>query len=145
MIPGVWLNEGGQSAAGAAIDHLVALHPASAEAAEPAAADGKSLPDWLADRAAARRRTTRPRSCVSPAGSTSSPSSSATARPSPIRTPARSLPASGWTATSTRLMALYVAGLCGLGYGLRQIIETQASNGAPVEAIAISGGRRATR
>ena len=38
------------------------------------------------------------------------------------------------------LVALYVAGLCGLGYGLRQIIETQAANGAPVEAIAISGG-----
>jgi D-ribulokinase len=38
------------------------------------------------------------------------------------------------------LVALYVAGLCGLGYGLRQIVEIQAANGAPVEAIAISGG-----
>ncbi|MDP1363214.1 FGGY-family carbohydrate kinase, partial [Klebsiella variicola] len=32
MVPGLWLNEGGQSAAGAAIDHLVRMHPASAEA-----------------------------------------------------------------------------------------------------------------
>ena len=32
------------------------------------------------------------------------------------------------------LVALYVAGLCGLGYGLRQIVETQAARGAPVEA-----------
>jgi ribulose kinase len=31
MIPGLWLNEGGQSAAGAALDHLVTLHPAAAE------------------------------------------------------------------------------------------------------------------
>src|SRR5205814_6553123 len=28
MVPGFWLNEGGQSAAGAAIDHLVRCHPA---------------------------------------------------------------------------------------------------------------------
>ena len=28
MVPGLWLNEGGQSAAGAAIDHLVRMHPA---------------------------------------------------------------------------------------------------------------------
>ena len=33
MVPGLWLNEGGQSAAGAAIDHLLALHPAAAEVA----------------------------------------------------------------------------------------------------------------
>jgi D-ribulokinase len=38
------------------------------------------------------------------------------------------------------LMALYVAGLCGIGYGLRQIIETQAEHGAPVRQIVISGG-----
>src|SRR5258708_7832400 len=28
MVPGFWLNEGGQSAAGAAIDHLIKSHPA---------------------------------------------------------------------------------------------------------------------
>ena len=27
MVPGFWLNEGGQSAAGAAIDHLLKSHP----------------------------------------------------------------------------------------------------------------------
>lgn len=38
------------------------------------------------------------------------------------------------------LVRLYVAGLSGLGYGLRQIVETQAAHGAPVSRIAISGG-----
>ena len=38
------------------------------------------------------------------------------------------------------LVGLYVAGLCGIGYGLRQIIETQAANGASVKRIMISGG-----
>ena len=103
MIPGAWLNEGGQSAAGAAIDQLVAFHPASVEASRIAAAEGKSLPEWLADRAVAvAPPATRPRSSDSPAGSTWSPSSSATARPSPIRTRGRSLPAWGRSATSAR-------------------------------------------
>ena len=38
------------------------------------------------------------------------------------------------------LVALYVAGLCGIGYGLRQIIETQAAHGAPILRIMVSGG-----
>ncbi|HEV7285077.1 MAG TPA: FGGY family pentulose kinase, partial [Kaistia sp.] len=43
MLPGLWLNEGGQSAAGAAIDHLVKLHPAHPQAVASAKAEGKSL------------------------------------------------------------------------------------------------------
>jgi D-ribulokinase len=38
------------------------------------------------------------------------------------------------------LVALYIAGLCGIGYGLRQIIDAQAAAGAPVGRIVISGG-----
>ncbi|MDH7803800.1 ribulose kinase [Rhizobium sp. AN70] len=38
------------------------------------------------------------------------------------------------------LVALYVAGLCGIGYGLRQIIEAQAKAGADIQQIIISGG-----
>ncbi|TIW75206.1 MAG: ribulokinase, partial [Mesorhizobium sp.] len=53
MVPGFWLSEGGQSAAGAAIDLLVHFHPAQAEASARAAAEGKSLVDWLAAAAAA--------------------------------------------------------------------------------------------
>lgn len=46
----------------------------------------------------------------------------------------------GMDANIPSLVALYVAGICGLGYGLRQIIEAQASHGAPGTSIAISGG-----
>ena len=38
------------------------------------------------------------------------------------------------------LMALYVAGLCGIGYGLRQIIDAQKACGISSENIVISGG-----
>jgi D-ribulokinase len=38
------------------------------------------------------------------------------------------------------LVALYVAGIGSIGYGLRQIIEVQAQAGAPIEEVVISGG-----
>ena len=41
MVPGFWLNEGGQSAAGAAIDHLLRSHPAHAEASRGGAQRGR--------------------------------------------------------------------------------------------------------
>ena len=51
MVPDLWLNEGGQSAAGAAIDRLVRLHPAAPQAQELARAAGANLSVWLAGRA----------------------------------------------------------------------------------------------
>ncbi len=47
MMPGLWLNEGGQSAFGAATDYLVGMHPYKAEAEKEAAAKGLSLLDYL--------------------------------------------------------------------------------------------------
>jgi len=46
MVPGFWLNEGGQSAAGAAIDHLVKSHPAYGEAVAVAHAAGMEIPNF---------------------------------------------------------------------------------------------------
>ncbi|RVA21746.1 ribulokinase, partial [Mesorhizobium sp. M7A.F.Ca.US.001.01.1.1] len=54
MVPGLWLNEGGQSAAGAAIDHLVRVHPAAGEATAKAQAEGLSLSAWLSLQAQSR-------------------------------------------------------------------------------------------
>jgi D-ribulokinase len=42
MVPGMWLSEGGQSAAGEAIAHLVSTHPFSEEAKRAAHAKGMS-------------------------------------------------------------------------------------------------------
>ena len=138
MIPGAWLNEGGQSAAGAAIDQLVGFHPASSEAAELASAAGQSLPEWLADRAAGAGDLS---GAVSLAGTIHVVPEFLGNR-APFADPhARAVIAGlGMERDVDSLVALYIAGLCGLGYGLRQIVETQSSSGAPVESIAISGG-----
>src|SRR6185437_2773584 len=47
MVPGFWLNEGGQSAAGAAIDHLVRSHPAYHEAFAAAQSAGMEILEFL--------------------------------------------------------------------------------------------------
>ena len=38
------------------------------------------------------------------------------------------------------LIAIYIAGICGLGYGLRQIVEAQKEHGVEVKEIVVRGG-----
>lgn len=139
MVPGLWLNEGGQSAAGAAIDHLLSFHPAAAGAAEEARLAGIPLPARLASEALSR------------AGSASDAVRLARGlqvvpeflgNRAPFADPhARAVIAGlGMDRDVDSLLALYIAGLCGIGYGLRQIIETQQKAGAPVSRVVISGG-----
>jgi D-ribulokinase len=137
MLPDMWLNEGGQSAAGAAIDHLLTLHPAHAEAATLAHAEGLSLPIWLANRA---MTPTLSEAVLQATGLFVVPEF--LGNRAPFANPhARGLIAGiGMGRDLDSLTALYVAGLCGLGYGLRQIIDTQAAHGAAVQRIVISGG-----
>src|SRR6202048_2355627 len=54
MVPGFWLNEGGQSAAGAAIDHLIRSHPAYNEAVASAHAGGMKILEFLERRIVSR-------------------------------------------------------------------------------------------
>src|SRR5260370_16335447 len=54
MVPGFWLNEGGQSAAGAAIDHLTRSHPAYHEAVAAAHAEGLEVLEFLERRIVSR-------------------------------------------------------------------------------------------
>ncbi|MEO2037723.1 MAG: FGGY-family carbohydrate kinase, partial [Martelella sp.] len=139
MVPGMWLNEGGQSAAGAAIDQLVRLHRHFTEAEARAKDEGKALPAWLADQALALVAT--PSEAVRLADDLHVVPEFLGNR-APFADPhARAvIMGQGMESGADSLVALYVAGICGLGYGLRQIIETQAANGATIDAISVSGG-----
>lgn len=139
MVPGMWLNEGGQSAAGAAIDHLLKLHPAHGEAAAAAKAAGQPLAVWLANQALERVSTAS--DAVDLAGGVHVVPEFLGNR-APFADPhARALIAGlGMDEDLASLVQLYVAGLCGIGYGLRQIIDTQAAHGAPIQRVMISGG-----
>ncbi len=144
MVPGMWLNEGGQTAAGAAIDHLVECHPAAAEARELASARGIPVAELLTERLVANAPSLS--QIVRLAGGLHVVPEFLGNR-APFADPhARAVVAGqGMERDLDSLAALYLAGVCGVGYGLRQILETQAEAGAPVEKIVICGGAGQSR
>ena len=134
LTPGLWLAEGGQSAFGAAIDHLMRLHPAypayarradgfetmereivarvgSESAAVRLARDLHVLPDFLGNR---------------------SPFADPLARGGILGLDLGD--------DDNGLRALYVAGLCGLAQGLRQIIGSLETGGYAFDTLVVSGG-----
>lgn len=139
LLPGYWLLEGGQSAYGAALDYLVAMHPAFAMAKDEAAATGVSVLDYLERRA------------VETAGSLDAAAGLAVdihivpeflGNRSPEADPKATAVLAGLTldSGSDGLVRLFVAGLCGLCYGTRQIVEANREKGVDLGTIVVSGG-----
>ncbi|PWK60315.1 FGGY-family carbohydrate kinase [Aminobacter sp. AP02] len=139
MVSGMWLNEGGQSAAGAAIDQLLSFHPAAGAAQDLAKSQGHSLPVLLAELAA--KKVGKLSDAVELADGLHVVPEFLGNR-APFADPhARAVVAGlGMEQDIDNLVSLYIAGLCGIGYGLRQIIDVQATSGAPIDKIVISGG-----
>lgn len=139
MVPRAWLNEGGQSVAGAAIEQLLAMHPATADARRHAADAGHTLPTALAGLALLRAPTPSDAAMLAQ-GLHVVPEF--LGNRAPFADPhARAVIAGlGMDQDLDSLVALYIAGICGIGYGLRQIIEAQDLAGAPIQRVVISGG-----
>ncbi|WP_414470809.1 FGGY-family carbohydrate kinase [Microvirga sp. M2] len=138
MIPGLWLNEGGQSAAGAAIDHLVRMHPASQEAAKIARGNGTSLSHWLSLEAERRGGAAALSDLVGDVHVVPE----FLGNRAPFADPeARGVIAGlGIGSDLDSLVALYLAGVCGLGYGARQIVQVLAEKDVAIDTIVVSGG-----
>ena len=143
MVPDQWLAEGGQSAAGAALDHLVTLHPAAEAARVQATAQGMSLTAWLGMRAMDEHADA---SQVARLAEGLHIVPEFLGNRAPFADPdARAVIAGlGMDTSLSSLVALYVAGVLGLGYGCRQLIETMAASGIMLDTIAISGGAGAS-
>jgi D-ribulokinase len=139
MIPGLWLNEGGQSAAGAGIDHLMRSHPAHAEAQALARAEGLALLDFLERRLAAR--LDHPGEAALIARDTHVLPEFLGNR-SPYADPQARAVISGLDLDSdiASLERLFVAGLCGLAYGLADVIDALRAHAVPCGMMVISGG-----
>jgi D-ribulokinase len=139
MVPQAWLNEGGQSVAGAAIEHLLSMHPATPDARQQAEQAGQSLPAMLA--ALAEQAADSLSGAVLLAKGLHVVPEFLGNR-APLADPhARAVIAGlGMESDLDSLVALYIAGICSIGYGLRQIIEAQTVAGAPIERVVISGG-----
>ena len=139
MAPGLWLNEGGQTTAGAAIDHVVRGHPAYAAAAQAAAAAGRPVLDHLEERIVARAGTVSRAALI--------------ARDlhvlpdflgnrSPFADPDVRAAVIGLSLDTSveDLERAFVATLSGLAYGLADVVDAFRGQGLVTEAVAVSGG-----
>jgi len=139
MVPGFWLNEGGQSAAGAAIDHLVKSHPAYGEAVAMAHAAGLEIPEFLERRIVSR---------VASLGKAAVFARDIHVLPeflgnrSPFADPYSRAVVAGMDLDVDvgSMERLFLAGLCGLAYGLADVVEAFRAHGVDSDMMVISGG-----
>src|SRR6202047_1321537 len=139
MVPGFWLNEGGQSAAGAAIDHLVRSHPAYDEAVVTARGEGGEVLEFLERRIVSR---------------SGNPGEAALlardihvlpeflGNRSPFADPDSRAVVAGMDldVDADSVEGLFVAGLCGLAYGLADVVEAFRSHGVDSDLMVMGGG-----
>jgi D-ribulokinase len=139
MVPGFWLNEGGQSAAGAAIDHLIRSHPAYDEAVATARAGGMEILEFLERRIVSR---------------SGSPGQAALlahdihvlpeflGNRSPFADPDSRAIVAGLDLDVDigSMERLFVAGLCGLAYGLADVVEAFRAHGVDSDLMVMGGG-----
>jgi D-ribulokinase len=139
MIPGFWLNEGGQSAAGAAIDHLVKSHPAHDEAVATARADGRDILDFLERRVL--ERAGNPGQAALLARDVQVFPEFIGNR-SPFADPDSRAIVAGLDldADIGSMEKLFVAGLCGLAYGLADVVDAFRAHGIDSDLMVIAGG-----
>jgi D-ribulokinase len=144
MVPGLWLNEGGQSTAGAAIDHLVRSHAAHAQAAADAKAAGRTLLDHLEDRI---MRRGGPLSEVAYLARDRHVLPDFLGNRSPFADPDVRGAIAGLALDDTveDLERHFVAGLCGLAYGLAEVVDALGAKGISAERIVASGGASHSR
>jgi D-ribulokinase len=139
MVPGFWLNEGGQSAAGAAVDHLLRSHPAHAEASSAARSEGVDVIEFLEKRVIARAGN---------AGSAAALARDVHVLPeflgnrSPYADPESRAVIAGLDldADIGSMERLFVAGLCGLAYGLADVIDAFAAHKVESNVVVMGGG-----
>ena len=139
MVPGLWLSEGGQSAAGEAIAHLLKLHPGYDVFTAEAEKNNLSLPDHLlthikqnaassSDAVYMARQIVVVPEFLGNRAPFSDPNACGIISGLDLRSDFESL------------VGLYVAGLFGLGYGLKQILDVQRAHGVCPDTVVISGG-----
>ncbi len=138
LLPELWLNEGGQSAAGAAIDQLVRMHPASAAHTATAKEHGRSLFEFLETRilvacsASEAARLARDVHVLPDFLGNRSPHADPDARAAIVGL--------GIDADLASLERLYVAAVCALGYCTEEVICALRKAGVRCDMLVMSGG-----
>ncbi len=139
MIPGMWLTEGGQSATGSLIDHIIFSHARAAQLEEEAEREGKTVYqilnkrlDALAQGHAFRAELTRDLHVLPYFHGNRSPRADST-----LRGVISGLPLSD---TLDDLALLYLATIQSIAYGTRHIIDILNEAGYRINTIFACGG-----
>lgn len=130
VLPGVWLNEGGQSATGALLDHIIRWHGAGGE---PTAERHRTIADRIAVLRKAEGWQLAHRMHVLP---------DFHGNRSPLADPAALGVISGLTLDSDfdSLCRLYWRTCVGIALGVRHILETLNTRGYAIDTLHVTGG-----
>lgn len=141
MIPGLWLTEGGQSATGALIDHVIFAHAAAAPLAAEARRAGRTIYELLNARLDVLARAERP---AHPAALTADlhVQPDFHGNRSPRADPTLKGVVSGLTLSATvdDLARQYLAAIQAVAYGTRHIVEAMNRRGYRIDTLLICGG-----
>jgi len=135
LTPGQWLTEGGQSAFGAAIDHLLKMHPAFPAYARRTGGDFEPMEREIVERAGGASQAVRLARDLHVLPDF-------LGNRSPFADPSAKGAIFGLDLSDDEasLRALYIAGLCGLAQGLGQIIRSLETGGYDFDTLVVSGG-----
>lgn len=139
MVPGMWLTEGGQSATGALVDHVIFSHPRAADVRKEARKSGQTVYevlnarlDELAKKVDFPAQLTRDLHVLPYHHGNRSPRADAT-----LRGVVAGLSLSD---TIDDLALLYLATIQAIAHGTRHIIETMNSQGYQINTVFACGG-----
>ncbi len=141
MIPGLWLTEGGQSATGALIDHVIFAHAAAAPLQAAARRTGRTIYELLNDRLAALARAEK---VTHPAALTHSlhvqPDFHGNRSPRADPTLKGVVSGLALSATADDLARQYLAAIQAVAYGTRHIVEEMNRRGYAIDTLFVCGG-----
>lgn len=141
MVPGFWLTEGGQSATGALIDHLIFTHPAAAGLQREAKRQGKTIYELLnarLDSLAGERGVRHPGALTRDLHV--QPDFHGNRSPRADATLKGMVSGLSLSATVDDLAVLYLAGIQAVAYGTRHILDEMNHNGYAISQIFVCGG-----
>lgn len=141
MIPGMWLTEGGQSATGALIDHVIFSHAAAAAVQAEARRTKRTVYELLNERL---ERLAKAEGVAHPAALTRSlhvqPDFHGNRSPRADATLKGVVSGLTLSATADDLARQYLAAIQAVAYGTRHIIEEMNRRGYAIDTLLICGG-----
>jgi FGGY-family pentulose kinase len=141
MIPDLWLTEGGQSATGALIDHVIFSHAAAAPLQAEARRAGRTIYELLNDRLAVLAKAGRvPHPAALTAGLHVQPDFHGNRSPRANPTLTGAISGLTLSATADDLALQYLAAIQAVAYGTRHILDEMNRKGYAIDTLLACGG-----